>query len=403
VVNNNFSSRQLFLYSAISYFVIAFSGASMDIYVPGLVHMAHDLQVSRYLVALTIAGFASGLALGQLVAGALADSWGRKKILLLSLSTQLILIVLIVIFQNVYLKIVMRFLQGLMVALMSVGGRAMLLDLFSGDELQKKLNSMTIFWALGPLCAPLLGGYLVAHFGWLACFYFLWGYVLLAFILVLFFCDETLEQTKSFQVKDLLLSFRQLLLDLQFVLCSMIAGVMASFIYFFNVAAPFIVHAHLHSSLSGPIITGYCSMLMGVGWIVGNLFSRILNIDVKLKVRLCCIIAVACALSMLLIAYFTAFSFLLLVIPSVLLLLCMAVCFSDFITLGLANKRHMGGGANACMFSIIWLFCTVLASCGSLVSADHLTSLATGYTFILLFLSVLIIIYNCRYKFSIEQ
>ena len=190
---------------------------------------------------------------------------------------------------------------------------------------------------------------------------------------------------------------------MQFVLCSMISGVMASFIYFFNVAAPFIVHHHLPRSLSVSIFTGYCSMLMGVGWIIGNFFSRIVNIDLRFKIQWCVGVAFTCALSMLLIAYFTAFSFLLLVIPSVLLLICMAVCFSNMVTLGLANKRHMGGGANACMFSIIWFFCTLFSSLGSLVAADRLTSLATGYILIVLFLWLLIMIYSYCFKFSIEQ
>ncbi len=402
LLNNKTSPNKLFLYSILSYFLIAFSGTSMDIYVPGLVHMANDLHASRHLVVFTIAGFASGLAIGQLIAGSLADSWGRRKVLLISLSVQIILMLLIIMVQDIYFIIAMRFLQGLMVALLSVAGRAILLDLFAGDELKKKLNSMTIFWALGPLCAPFIGGYLVAHLGWLACFYFLLGYLLLALILVVCFYAETLERTKRFLFKDLFLAFRELLLDTHFVFCSTIAGVMAAFIYFFNVAAPFIINSNFHGDFSSSIVTGYCSMLMGVGWIVGNMITRMLKVNLNNKVKICVAAAFICCMFMLIASLFIGFNLFILVIPSVLILLSLATCFSNFITLGLSTKRHMGGVANACMFSILWVWCTLFACVGSFVTAKKLTGLATGYTFIVLFASVLMLIYIRRYKSSCE-
>jgi MFS transporter, DHA1 family, multidrug resistance protein len=396
--NSTYRPAQLMIISMIAYAMVAFSGVCMDIYVPGLVSMSHDLQVSRHLVVLTISFFSIGMALGQLFAGAVVDSVGRKKSILVSVCMQLLILSLIVFTKSILLIITLRFVQGLMVSLLSVSGRAVLLDLFSGDVLLKKLNSMTIFWGLGPLLAPFVGGYLVAHAGWHACFYFMTGYLLLVLLLVLFVYTETLSQSTAIVVGDIFASYRKLFTSRHFVMCSITAGMMSGFIYFYNVIMPFLIKAHsTYSYATTSIITGYCSTLMGGAWIIGGFFSRIMQLNLTARVKLSTIGALVCSVTMLIFSFYLQFNYLVLLIPSFLLLIFIAICFSNFITLGLNPVRHMAGKANAAMFSIIWVACSIYSGVGALVTSDTLNGIAIGYVFIVLLLTVFMLTYLKTY------
>src|SRR4051794_6941251 len=69
----------------------AFGPLSMDMYLPSTPTIAASLHASQTLVQLTMSGCLAGLALGQLVAGPLSDSLGRKRPLLAGLAAFVVL------------------------------------------------------------------------------------------------------------------------------------------------------------------------------------------------------------------------------------------------------------------------------------------------------------------------
>ena len=52
---------------------------SIDMYLPALPGLTHDLSANASLVQLTLTACLVGLAAGQLLAGPISDMWGRRR------------------------------------------------------------------------------------------------------------------------------------------------------------------------------------------------------------------------------------------------------------------------------------------------------------------------------------
>ncbi len=63
----------------------AFGPLSLDMYLPGLPALAHDLDATAAQGQLTLTTCLLGLAGGQILAGPLSDTWGRRRPLLIGL------------------------------------------------------------------------------------------------------------------------------------------------------------------------------------------------------------------------------------------------------------------------------------------------------------------------------
>src|SRR5919197_5413349 len=64
----------------------AFGPISLDLYLPALPRITHDLASTVGSTQLTLSGSLAGLALGQLLVGPVSDRVGRRRPLLLSLA-----------------------------------------------------------------------------------------------------------------------------------------------------------------------------------------------------------------------------------------------------------------------------------------------------------------------------
>ena len=146
--------------------IIPLAGMSTDIYLPSLPAMCSHFHVAKALVQLTVTTYVLGVGIAQLIAGPISDANGRKKLLVFALLIQLIAILLIVLTPSIHWMIVFRFLQGIGAGLMVVPARAIINDIFSGTELKKQFNTLTISFAMAPIIAPFIGGYVQHYFGW---------------------------------------------------------------------------------------------------------------------------------------------------------------------------------------------------------------------------------------------
>lgn len=66
--------------------LVALGPLSIDGYLPGLPDLAGDLRASAAATQLTITACLAGLAIGQLIAGPLSDTYGRRRPLLAGLA-----------------------------------------------------------------------------------------------------------------------------------------------------------------------------------------------------------------------------------------------------------------------------------------------------------------------------
>ncbi|AUI65842.1 MULTISPECIES: Bcr/CflA family multidrug efflux MFS transporter [Glaesserella] len=179
---------------------------AIDMYLPSFLDIAKDLSVSQEKVQTTLAIFTFGFAIGQLFWGPIADSFGRKPIILLGLSGGAVasfFLTQVLSIENFYL---LRLLQGLFGAAPAVVLGALVRDLFDRNQFAKMMSTIMIITMIAPLVAPILGGYVAKWLHWHAIFYILMVMGIVCCCLVALKIPETLATENRMP-----LSFRKVL------------------------------------------------------------------------------------------------------------------------------------------------------------------------------------------------
>jgi MFS transporter, DHA1 family, multidrug resistance protein len=206
----------------------AFGPLSLDMYLPGLPALAHDLQTGAAETQITLTGCLVGLAVGQLVVGSISDSRGRRLPLLIGLGGYAATSVLCAATPSVYLLIVLRLLQGVAGGAGIVIARAVVRDLYSG---------------VAPILAPVFGSQLLRVSSWRGVFVILGliGAVLLAVAAI--GLPETLppERRTRGGLLNTLRTFRMLLADREFLGCALTSGCAIGAMFAYIAGSPFVL------------------------------------------------------------------------------------------------------------------------------------------------------------------
>ena len=143
--------------------------------------MADQLDVSESQVQLTLTACLIGLALGQLIAGPLSDSLGRRRPLLVGLALFVLASLGCAAAPSIVVLDLLRLVQGLCGAAGIVLARAIVRDRWSGLEAARIYAGLMAALSLGPILAPTIGGGLLHLTDWRGLFVVLagWGVALL--------------------------------------------------------------------------------------------------------------------------------------------------------------------------------------------------------------------------------
>lgn len=186
---------------------------AIDMYLPSFLDIARDLHVNQENVQATLALFTFGFAIGQLFWGPVADSFGRKPVILVGLTGAAIaafFLTQVLSIENFYL---LRLIQGLCGAAPAVVLGALVRDLFERDRFAQMMSIIMIISMLAPLIAPIVGGYIAKWFHWHAIFHVLMIMGGICTFLVLWKIPETLSQEKRvpLQFGQVLHNFKEVL------------------------------------------------------------------------------------------------------------------------------------------------------------------------------------------------
>ncbi|MGF1741827.1 multidrug effflux MFS transporter [Vibrio profundum] len=174
-------------------FVFTFAFA-LDIYVPSLPSLPGYFHTSPFAVQLTVSAFLLLTGIGQLFAGPIADSIGRRKVALVGTATFLAGSIIAVFAPNIETLIAARMIEGFGACAMMVATFAMVRDLFDGNTIAKVYSYLNAGVALSPLLAPSIGGYMEKFYDWRATFVFLSVMSALILLLGIFKTKETLTE-----------------------------------------------------------------------------------------------------------------------------------------------------------------------------------------------------------------
>jgi len=111
-----------------------------------------------------------GLGLGQLVAGPLSDSFGRKPMVYFGFSVFVLASIICVFSQSLEMMIFGRILQGIGLSAPRTLSIAMVRDSYSGDYMARIMSFVVSIFILVPVIAPTIGKLMLDAFGWQSIF-----------------------------------------------------------------------------------------------------------------------------------------------------------------------------------------------------------------------------------------
>lgn len=372
------SNKYFFVFLALGGILI--SGFSIDIYSPSLPAVTTYFNVDKSQVQFTITTYLIGFGLSQLFAGSLSDSIGRKYIIITAISAYCVFSGMIPYSQTIYQLQILRLFQGCAVAFINVPTRAIIADLFEGAEFYKMMNYVTIAWAIGPIIAPAIGGYLQHYINWYASFYFLMTYGFILLILYILYLPETIKIKQPFKGIELLRWYWLLITNKDYFLGIICLGSLYAMLILFGLVAPFLIQNVLHYTA---LQFGYMALLMGSAWFLGNITNRfLLHVKIAKKVKISFLLMFLITLVMLAVAIKETINIYDIILPASLLFYFGGLVFPNYFAQNIAIFQHISGYANGLMGALIVLMAGIGSAAGTLLKSYSQVPLTSAYMFI---------------------
>lgn len=171
----------------------AITPLAIDMYLPAMPSIAKELGVSAGSVQITLTAYTAGFALGQLIHGPLADSYGRRPLLVLGLIFFGIGSLVCASTSSIESLTLVRAAQGFAGAAAAVIIQAVVRDMFDREDFARAMSFVTLVITIAPLIAPMLGAHLAIWFGWRSIFWVLAVFTLVVVLMVYWKIPETLK------------------------------------------------------------------------------------------------------------------------------------------------------------------------------------------------------------------
>ncbi len=164
---------------------------SIDTYLPAFPYLQASLKATSIEVQQTLTAYMLAFGIMILWHGALSDAFGRRNIVLVSLTVFAIASLGCAAAHSVEYLWAFRILQGISAGAGVVVGRAIVRDLYAGAEAARLLSLVTMIFSIAPAIAPIVGGWIVTLADWRTIFLFLFAYT----VLLIWFCYKYLPES----------------------------------------------------------------------------------------------------------------------------------------------------------------------------------------------------------------
>jgi DHA1 family bicyclomycin/chloramphenicol resistance-like MFS transporter len=221
---------------------------SIDAYLPAFPNIQADLRATPIEVQQTLSAYMLAFAGMVLWHGALADAFGRRKVILVALIVFAIGTFGCAASHTVHYLWVFRIMQGVSAGAGVVIGRAIIRDLYTDAPAARLLSLVTMIFSIAPAVAPVLGGLIVKYSDWRMIFHFLLVYTLLLFLVCWRYLPETLpvEKRQPFNPGYLVRNYSDIFKSPLFHLKSGVIACNFAGLFLFITAAPVMLPVHLH-------------------------------------------------------------------------------------------------------------------------------------------------------------
>lgn len=164
---------------------------SIDTYLPAFPNIEASLNATSIQVQQTLTAYMLAFSVMILWHGALSDAFGRRNIILVSLTVFAIGTLGCAASHSIEYLWAFRIVQGVSAGAGIVVGRALIRDVYSDVPAARLLSLVTMIFSIAPAVAPILGGWVVKFYDWRTIFLLLFAYS----SLLLWYCYKKLPET----------------------------------------------------------------------------------------------------------------------------------------------------------------------------------------------------------------
>ncbi|KGJ98696.1 hypothetical protein ND16A_0023 [Thalassotalea sp. ND16A] len=171
--------------------MVIFSPLAIDIFLPALPTMANDLATTLTTMQWSISIFLLSMGIGQLFTGPLTDKYGRKPVALFGVFIYGLAALLSVFANTIELHLLARLAQGFGTCAIVVAAFSIVRDKFDPVQSGIMYSYLNGVICCIPALAPILGGWLSQVYGWHSTFIFMFGFAVIAGMLLFYLLKET--------------------------------------------------------------------------------------------------------------------------------------------------------------------------------------------------------------------
>ncbi|KPZ57760.1 MULTISPECIES: multidrug effflux MFS transporter [unclassified Pseudoalteromonas] len=231
--------------------LVIFCPMAIDIYLPAFPTIAKQFNVTEQQVQQTVAIFMLTVGLGQLIAGPLADKFGRKPVAVVGVSLYAGSALLAYMAPSFAVLMCARALQGLGACATFVVAFAIVRDKYGSERSGQMITYLNGIVCFIPALAPILGAWLTVQFGWRMNFMFLTLFALTGLVITLTLFRETRPADSHYQGHILdLRRFVPIITTPIFLFNSLLCMVAMSAILVFVTLAPGWIITHLGGTVA---------------------------------------------------------------------------------------------------------------------------------------------------------
>ncbi|MDQ0429241.1 DHA1 family bicyclomycin/chloramphenicol resistance-like MFS transporter [Planomicrobium stackebrandtii] len=242
---------------------------TIDMYLPAFPILADVYETNATSVQLSLTACLLGLALGQLITGALSDVQGRRKPLLISLVAYIVASIACIFAPNIYIFVLLRFVQGFAASGGLVISRAIVRDVSNGAELTRLFALLMVVNNLVPLLAPSVGSGVLLFADWRGIFLVLTVLGIILLLVSAFRLKESLPPEKRVpsNLKATFSNFAGILKNRQFTGYALAQGFLIGGVFAYVSGTPFIYqNVYGVSPQTFSLLFG----MNGIGLIIGS-------------------------------------------------------------------------------------------------------------------------------------
>jgi len=276
----NFSLMQWIVIIILS-LLTALEPLCIDMYLPGFIQIAEAFSSPITLVQISLTTFLGGFAIGQLLWGPLADRFGRKKPILVSLFIFILASIACLYVKTIEQLWIARFIQAIGGCGGVVISRAVVTDYFDKNNTLKIFALLALIMGVAPIVAPAIGNAVLNSFNWIGLFHAMVVLGIALFILTLFGLPETFRGRQKSSERNVWQSYWQILKVRKFLVYSILAGLANGALMIYVANGPFLIMEY------GGFSSNTFSLIIGInalGLMIGSYITTVLQKHIRTNV-----------------------------------------------------------------------------------------------------------------------